>query len=66
MSPVETDSPSMLCMTLFVWIQVKNLQSTARSHMAEVEERLGMVNPCNTATEGEEEELELNLSLIHI
>ena len=51
---------STLCMTLFVWIQVKNLQSTARSHMAEVEERLGMVNPCNTATEGEEEELELN------
>ena len=28
--------------------------------MAEVEERLGVVNPCATTTEEEEEELELN------
>ena len=50
----------MNSITLLKQIQSR-LQSKKRPHMAEVEERLGVVNPCATTTEEEEEEeLELN------
>ena len=58
-------APIIVCLELNHTLEANSIKvaEQKRPHMAEVEERLGVVNPCATTTEEEEEEeeeLELN------
>ena len=55
-------APIIVCLELNHTLEANSIKvaEQKRPHMAEVEERLEVVNPCTTTTEEEEEELELN------